>query len=168
MTESVLIVDDEQLLIVENEILEILDAAEETIILDVAEQGVPGPQGPPGQAGVSFLTFAADGALSGHRMVRVTEPGKVGYADSNTAEHAHTVIGMTRNAALDGDSVEVQTSGELSEPSWNWIVNQPVFLGIGGVATQIAPTTGFVLIVGLATRPTSIVLGIKQPLMLEN
>lgn len=137
----------------------------ETVLESDGEQGPPGP---PGQAGVTYLTFLADGALGGHRAVVMTTVGKVGYADNTMLTHANGVLGITIGAAADGDSVNVQTTGEVIEPSWNWTLNLPVFLSVNGLLTQTYPTGEFVLIIGVPTAPTKLIIGVKLPFVLEN
>ena len=129
-------------------------------------QGPAGPQGPIGPAASSFVTYPADIAISGHRIVRSNQLGRALYADSSTLADANAVIGLTLNAALAGDPVNIQVAGEVQEPSWSWTVGLPVFLGANGLPTQVATVTGFQLIVGVATASDRLVLGIKQPIIL--
>ena len=112
------------------------------------------------------LRYVANGAISGHRVIRCDSTGKAAYADSNTTAHANSVIGISTNAAVNGDIVNVQFSGEVEEPSWNWTPNMPVFDGVNGTLTQTSPTQGFSLVVGFAVTPTKIVVGIKQPIFI--
>lgn len=135
------------------------------VLKSVIQQG-QGPAGPPGQSGANYIAFYADGPISGHRMVKSTVAGKVGYTSSSLQADANTVLGMTLNAASADGVVNVQTSGPVTEPTWNWTPNLPVFLGVSGAMTQTPPATGFQLVVGIATAPTTLVLGIKQPIIL--
>lgn len=144
-----------------------VDVETETVLESPAQQGPPGPQGLPGQAGVAYLTYVADGALGGHRVVVPTTAGKVGYADNTNVAHANTVLGLTLGAAVDGDDVNVQTSGEVTEPSWNWTMGLPVFLATNGLLTQSYPTAAFVIILGVAVAPTKLVVDVKIPFVLE-
>lgn len=148
---------DDEILLEEVEVIEILTAA---------EQGPPGPQGQPGQSGASYLTYIADGALGGQRVVRATTDGKVGYLDPSDPAQAHAAIGLTMGAAADGATVNVQFSGEMSEPGWAWTANQPVFAGANGVPTQTPPGSGFQAAIGVATSATAMVIQIKSPIVL--
>ncbi len=159
--------NDEVLVVTGETVQEVLDAENVEVLLEVAQQGLPGPQGLPGQAGVSFLTFKADGALGGHRAVVMTGTGKVGYADNLTPSHANAVVGITLGAASDGNDVQVQNGGEILEPSWNWALQSPVFLSTNGLLTQTCPVTGFALILGAPTSPDTLLVGIKQPFIQE-
>ena len=139
-------------------------AAPPVTVLTAGAQGPAGPQGIAGSG--TSITFTADGPISGHRMVRPTTQGKVGYADATDKTQANSVLGMSTGAAADATPVAVQTSGEIIEPSWNWTVDQPVFCGLLGALTQTPPVSpSFQLVIGVATRPTSIALNIKQPIL---
>lgn len=135
-------------------------------IIEILEVGVQGPPGPPGQSGVGYVTYLAQGPLGGHRAVCAAFSLYVRYADHNSLPDATAVIGITLNAAADNDLINVATSGEIIEPSWSWAEGLPIFVGANGALTQVPPTSGFQLIVGVATSPTSILVGIKQPIIL--
>lgn len=137
-----------------------------TELLEVAEQGVPGPQGEAGQAGTSFLTYPALGPISGHRAVHLTPESTVIYADGGSVGTAFSVLGISMNAAASGDPVNVQFMGEMIEPSWNWEVSRPIFCGVDGVLTQTQPSEGFSLVIGVAISPTKIIVGVKSPIIL--
>jgi hypothetical protein len=129
-------------------------------------RGATGPKGDPGQSGASYLTYFADGALGGQRVVRATSAGKVGYVDPGDPAQAHAAIGLTMGAAADGASINVQFSGEMSEPSWSWTANQPIFAGANGIPTQTPPATGFQAAIGVAISATAMVIQIKSPIVL--
>lgn len=132
----------------------------------VVSRGGTGRPGPPGQSGATYLTYVADGAIGGQRVVRATTAGKVGYVDPSDPAQAHAAIGLTMGAATDGASINVQFSGEMTEPSWAWAANQPIFAGANGVPTQTPPTTGFQAAIGVAISATSLVIQIKSPIVL--
>jgi len=44
-------------------------------------------------------------------------------------------------------------------------MNLPVFLSTNGLLTQVAPITGFLLILGVPTAPTKLLISIKQPIV---
>lgn len=148
-----------------------LSAGSEALALQLAAfmrgpRGLQGDQGEPGLSGVQ-ATYTADGALSGHRVVRASGAGAVAYADSANVAHATTVLGITTGAAADGDPVTIQAGGPISEPSWAWTPDQPVYCGGNGQLTQVAPVAGFVLVVGVAVSATEIFVGIKQAIVIN-
>jgi hypothetical protein len=66
-----------------------------------------------------------------------------------------------------GALAQIQTGGLMSEGSWSWIPDLPVFVGAAGTLTQVAPLAGFNLIVGIATSSTQIFIGAKSPIVLS-
>ena len=142
----------------------VLDPQDQQVVFG-GEQGPQGAQGIPGPVGGSALQYPAGAALSGHRMV-VLEAGLAIYADKDTPAHAGKVLGMTTGAAALGELATIQTGGELTEPSWAWTLDQPIFVGVTGTLTQTPPATGFVLTVGFPITATKIFLAIGEPTIL--
>lgn len=140
-------------------------------VVSVGQQGPPGERGEDGQQGAAgpsgggTLSAIAGAAVGGHRMVRLTTSGAV-YADRTVAEDQHRVMGLTLNAAAQGDELDVLRFGEVVEPSWNWALDLPVYLGTNGLLTQTSPTTGFSLIVGFPVTATKLFLSIREPITL--
>lgn len=99
--------------------------------------GPPGPPGLPGQSGRG-LEITAAAPLGGHRAV--TADGL-----HCTPATLHRFAGITTAAAAPGAPVPVQRHGLMTEPSWAWTPEAPIFIGPDGVLTQLAPT-------GLARR----------------
>ena len=117
--------------------------------------------------GVSnVMEYVADGALGGHRIVRATTAGKVGYVDPSDPDQAHAALGLTTGAVADGALASVQFAGPITEPSWAWTPNLPVFIGAAGVPTQTPPSSGFHATVGVAVSATSMVIQLKSPIVL--
>lgn len=129
----------------------------------VGPQGPPGPVGPSGGAA---LSRTADQALSGHRVVRATSATGANYADPSILEHRDTVLGITTGAAVSGAAVLVLSAGELAEPSWSWTPGLPIYVGNSGALTQVAPLSGWLLVVGVATSATSMVVRLHPPIVL--
>lgn len=120
--------------------------------------GIPGPAGPPGPAGGHAVGIAAV-ALSGHRAVTPGPGGGWVYASNDEPEHLGAPIWITTGAAAAGAAAEAMIIGPMTEPSWNWIPRQPVYLGTNGVLTQSAPTAPdafFLAQVGFAISATSL------------
>jgi hypothetical protein len=135
----------------------------------VVEVVTPGPQGPPGapgQGGSSFLAKTASYPISGHRAIAAAFDGRAIYADSDDITLASSVLGISIGAASENNTVYIQQSDEMVEPSWNWQEHKPVFCGPNGTLTQTAPTAGFCLILGIATSATSVVVAVKQAIVL--
>ncbi len=117
-------------------VVETVDVSVATVeIIEVALQGPQGIQGIPGAPGGSVIQCVAGENISGHRAIRV-ENGLGYYCNSATLAHAGTAIGMSTQAATLGDVFNVQTLGNVIEPSWNW-TQGPVFVGTLGQLTQL-------------------------------
>lgn len=141
-------------------------------VVSVGVQGPPGPRGAdgaPGPTGPSgaTVTYAASQDLSGHRLVRLNDGQTLSYASALNLQDANFVVGMTLNAALAGDPVDVLLVGEVEEPSWGWTPNQPIYLGADGYMTQVpAPGSVFSLVVGFPISPTKAFISIREPIIL--
>jgi len=131
-------------------------------------QGPVGPAGPPGPAGGDVVVLPAATELGGHRVVRSTG-GFVGYADAYDPDHGDDVLGLTLGAAAAGDDAQVQSAGLVTEPSWAWVPEEPVFVGAEGIPTQSAPTdAAFLLVIGFAITATSMRVRIESPIYTDN
>lgn len=114
---------------------------------------VPGIQGPPGASDRVSFEREANQILSGHRAVTPDVDGKVGYADPLTI--GNQPVWVTSQAGDEGDMVEVVAYGALDEGSWAWVAGN-VYLASSGVLTQVEPGAGALVVVAVATSPTSV------------
>lgn len=143
-------------------------------ISTIVSVGMPGPagvQGPQGIQGPSsaVVSYNASADLSGHRVVRLDDGQLVSYASSTNAADANFVVGMTLGAATAGSLVQILMSGEITEPSWNWAPNLPIYLGATGLMTQVPPDASkdaFSLVVGFPISPTKAFISIREPIIL--
>lgn len=119
-----------------------------------------------GDAGSEFLSYEAAQDLDAYAALRPSFDSKADYADSDSATYANSVLGISVISALTGTPIQIQYKGEIVNPGWSWVENEPIFCGPAGSLTQTAPTSGFQLIVGIAVAPTKMVVGIKQPILL--
>lgn len=155
------VVEDAQLELAGAESLELVL---EEISTPIEVLGTPGPQGPSGMHGIE--QFAAGEALSGHRAVAISG-NAVTYADNLDATRQNGMVGVTLQAALSGDTVNVCVLGTITEISWSWTPNRPVYLGASGALTQTPPAApAFQRIVGYATSDTSLFVSVEQPITL--
>jgi hypothetical protein len=149
----------------------------ETVVSSGGYQGIQGPQGlqgiqgEPGPAGESGVVIVAPAGLnlSGHRAVVLNNLGEAIYADNNTVLHATKFAGITQGAVNTGSSATLQQFGEITEPTWTWTVDQPIYLGTNGLLTQTVPTAPsakFSLIIGVAQSATKIFLNPMPPIFI--
>ncbi|MDR6886151.1 MULTISPECIES: hypothetical protein [Variovorax] len=153
----------DEIVTVDGEDTVIVTREPEITLIDVGTQGPPGP---PGEMGAAYVEFPAAVPLGGNRVVRVLA-GEAVYADHTTVADANLVLGITRGAVAAGALAQIQTGGLMTEPSWAWTPDAPVFVGPVGTLTQVPPATGFNLIVGVATSPTQIFIGARMPIVLQ-
>lgn len=113
-------------------------------------------------------TYTAGVNLSGHRMVLLDASRNAIYADNTTAAHAVQVYGLTKTAALTGESVEIVRNVEVLEPTWSWTHGGAIYLGANGLLTQTPPTSPavFSLCVGFATASNRMFVSIGTPIFL--
>lgn len=137
------------------------------VTLDVGGRGPQGPRGEPGAAG-SVLAKTAGAALGGHRVVVASGADDVLVADVADAAHLHRVVGITEGAAVMGDAVDVRFAGEMTEATWSWTPDAPIYVGAAGVLTQTPPVgAAWLRIVAVAVSATRIVVGLREPVRLS-
>ena len=149
-----------------------VEIEDRTTVVSAGTQGPTGGQGPVGPAGpISNGQFAytAGVPLSGHRVVTVDDNGQAIYANAATLSHMNKILGMTTGAASAASSVNVQLIGEFTEGSWNWSLNQPIYLGLNGALTQAVPETPssvFSIVVAFPISATKILLNLREPILI--
>ena len=124
-----------------------------------------GEKGDPGATSGMIVEYPVAYPMSGHRIVVLNGNKEAIYASSDNPLHATKVLGMTTGAAIFGN-IGIQTGGVLIEPSWSWILDTPIWLGLNGLMTQTVPASGFSLIVGFPISPTEMFVDIREPFFL--
>ncbi len=135
----------------------------------VGERGTQGPAGAQGASGDVSFVYPAAFPISGHRIVTLDSQGKAIYASAAIAAHANRVVGMTTNAASTGDDLNIKKVGEVTEPSWNWQPDMPVYLDVDGFLTQTPPAfpeANFSVVVGFPISATTMFINIGIPITL--
>lgn len=124
---------------------------------DKGDAGTPGLQG---SAGTNFSTYVAGENLSGHIAVYVNTDGKV-YPMVN--QLYLPIVGITIGAVSAGAYVDVQHTGAISMNGWGFIPQIPVFVRDNGtLSTTPSPNARYNTIVGIASSPNSMVIGIQS------
>lgn len=127
---------------------------------------IQGFQGPAGAKGDTVLASSIAPKSVGQittpfKAVALTGSNNAVLADKDTPSHASAVYGLTITSANPGETVSVQTFGEV-DTNYEFTSGQPVFLGNNGNLTQTVPTSGFTLIVGWAITASKIFVSIGQ------
>lgn len=139
-----------------------------SVILSAGDTGPQGAPGAPGPSGDDIVVVTAAIDLGGHRVVTLDGVGEARYADNTQSTHLHRVLGITLGAFNTGTLGTVMRLGEIIEPTWNWTLNQPIFLGTNGLLTQTPPVSPavFLQIVGFPILPTSMFVDLRDPISL--
>lgn len=145
-------------------------AGQETSQVNILSIGEQGPQGATGLSGTSYIPDVLSGSnLSGHRIVYLDINGNAQYASADNFNHIGKVVGITTSATTAGSLAEIRTMGKFEEPSWNFDINFPIYLGIEGLITQATPSLPnslFSQIVGYVINPTTIYIQLQTPIIM--
>lgn len=139
-----------------------------TEVTRTVEVGIPGPAGPAGPAGGTSIQRIAAQALGGHRIVRSISAAAVDYASSDQPTHGDDTLGITNGAVAAGAAADIITTGPITFNGWAWTPLQPVFVGLNGLPTQTAPSTGFMQEIGYAEDSTTIFIRVEPPTYIED
>ena len=111
----------------------------------------------------NYITITASLPLSGHRIVTVDGY----YADCLIPETMYKIAGLITSATASGALVNAYIKGEIVEPSWNWEIGKPVFLGSNGLLTQDVLSNGYILKLGIPKLNNTILLDLNQQIIIQ-
>jgi hypothetical protein len=132
----------------------------------VGVQGPPGPAGPVGPSGGLEATLLATVPLGGYRVIASDGLGNIDYATTDNPACANLLVGVSRNAAVAGDLIQIIQHGEIEDGTWNWAPQQPVFLGKNGTLVQTIPEDAtFSVIVAVPLSPTRLFITVREPIV---
>lgn len=138
------------------------------IQIETVEVALQGPRGVQGFSGdVTLLTAIAGVSLNDHSVVVFDSDGKIINADSSILNHANRILGLILGEASVDDSVTIQVGGEFILSSWNWQLDQLIYLSVDGALTQTIPISGFVQQIGIPLSSTSFKFVFQPALLLE-
>lgn len=126
----------------------------------VSQLPAAAPAPAPSPAEAVTVQVTAGEALGGHRAVALNASGQAVYASPGR------VMGVTQGAAAAGAPVVITCLGLLTEPTWAWVPDAPVYVTPGGVLTQAVPTAGTLHIVGTAMSATALYVQPREPIAL--
>ena len=116
---------------------------------------------------VRYTTLMSGQTLSGHTVVVFNSSFNLIAANSSLTSNAGSIIGITVQSAVSGDTVQVAVDGEtITEPSWSWSPNQPLYFNTEGTLTTTRPTSGFIQQVATAVSATTILVRATTPIIL--
>lgn len=110
------------------------------------------------------LTKIAAENISALNVVRLNTDTTVSLAVNDTFTNAQA-IGIALNAGNVGQSVTIHLFGVLSDPFFNFVANEPIYLdSVSGNITAVPPTSGFVSVLGHGLGPGGIWVQIEEPI----
>lgn len=137
---------------------------EKEILFDIREVMSSGLMPPPLPTGGESVVRTAGETVSALKAVYELS-GQVFALDSQDVDHAALYLGIAVSSATIGSDVIIQRAGTIDDASWSWAGGE-VFVGTEGSLTQVAPTTGFKLIVGNSPSPQRVNLTFDTPVYL--
>ena len=76
------------------------------------------------------------------------------------------MLGISIQAGLTGQDIAVLLFGKIEDASFNFPLNEPLFLDLNGVITSTPPTTDFSVNIGHSLGLGAIFIDIKEPIEL--
>jgi len=117
-------------------------------------------------SGSSNIEFdLADGAVSAIKAIYKTING-ISQADKDINLAEATVIGISITGNTSGNQVKYQIIGRLEDSSFNFPLNDPLYLGNNGSITNVAPTTGYRTQIGSSLGTGAIKIQLEEPIEL--
>lgn len=107
------------------------------------------------------ITLIAGQSLNAYKAIVTDSSGNAILASAGNSSHAGRVIGLSINAAITGDSVTVQSAGEVTNSGWNWPPGALIYVGLNGDLTT-SQVGVFSQAVGFARTSTIIVVRISR------
>jgi hypothetical protein len=86
------------------------------------------------------------------------------YASNDNSNNQYLILGMNIDSITSSDPIaRVQLQGYVRNVNWNWNINKPIYLGLGGNMTQTKPTSGFIKIIAIPISNNEIILRFNKP-----
>jgi hypothetical protein len=129
-------------------------------------ESLKGDDGAPADPEGYVVRIIAPSFIGNHRLVAFSDNGILEYASKDNIQHANKVLGITLNAANLNEELIIRFAGVIEDISWTWNWLLPIFLSTNGLMTQTPPATGTSLVVATPLTPTTILISIKEPIIL--
>ena len=113
--------------------------------------------------------YVASAVISALKLVRINGGGIL-HADNNIAYTDAKTLGIALNSAPIGGNVNVLMFGTVEDAFFSgMIINDPIFLGVDGALTQIAPsapTAKYIARIGKYIGRNTVLIQIEEPTLL--
>ncbi|MFV8336428.1 hypothetical protein ACNQF7_10135 [Flavobacterium sp. RSP29] len=131
-----------------------------TTITQLGERGLRGIQGDSG----NVSKYIAGEILGGQRAVMLQD-GKAFYYDPSDENNAGKLIGITNQAALEGEEIEVVGFGVITNMG-NLIPNQIYYAGLNGDISINPMAIGICQRIGIAIDANNLKIEFSEPLII--
>jgi hypothetical protein len=116
------------------------------------ESGVPGPQGPPGPAGGSAVTFPAGEEIAPARVV-IVEGGAVYHFQPSNVAHQGRAYGISTASASTGATATVQIGGQMEHASFTFAADKMLYVFNNGIIVDTDPDLAIAQLAGVSSGP---------------
>lgn len=99
--------------------------------------------------------------ISALKLVRAINESEIVLAEPTTYNESK-VLGVTLQGGVTTDEVEVLLFGKLEDPSFNFPLNEPLFLTTNGTITDVPPVTGFSANIGYSLGLGAIFINVQE------
>jgi hypothetical protein len=103
--------------------------------------------------------------ISATKLVYMIDETTCGLSDKDILSKKDA-IGIALNAALPGSSVDILLFGRFVDLFFTYPVNTSLYLGNNGNITDIAPSTGYSVLIGKGLGTGAIFIDIERPIIL--
>ena len=107
----------------------------------------------------------ADGAVSAIKAIYKTING-VSPGDKDISFETSTIIGISITGSSGGTQIKYQIDGRLEDSSFNFPLNDPLYLGNNGDITNVVPVTGWRVRLGTSMGIGAIQIELEEPIEL--
>lgn len=120
-----------------------------TIRATVPGQGPQGPQGIPGPAGGTAVTYTAGETLAAGRVV-VIDGGEAFYFQPGDTTHQGRAYGITTAAATAGADATIQIGGEITNAAFTFGADAPLWVFNNGIIVDTPPVVSILQSAGVS------------------
>lgn len=121
---------------------------------------LPDPSG-----GTSILGIAGEALFLG-ALVMLGTDGKLYLNDPSDTTTYQRCVGFTMQSAVTNQSVKVLITGHITDTSWALSTGSIYYAGALGAITTSIPSSGISQMVGVAQSSSTLIIDIKQPVIL--
>jgi hypothetical protein len=102
-----------------------------------------------------LVTYPAGDLIHSNRGVYL-EDGTIYELSNLNVDKAHLYLGIATQSGTVGTEIKVRIFGEIADSGWTWNTNDNIYLGLDGVLTQTAPTSGIHFVIARPVTSTKI------------